>query len=88
MPLNKIIKRELQVAFAKDAQPVWFRLVKYLLLLGFVCFFWRSKLFWMVVLVVAILSFALHFWFRYKTEGWTKSYGMWKHNKDKKTEKE
>jgi hypothetical protein len=25
----------------------------------------------------------LHFWYRYKTNGWTKSYGLWKHEKDR-----
>jgi len=39
MPLSKTIKRELEVAFSKDAQPVWFRIVKYILLGSFVLFF-------------------------------------------------
>jgi len=32
MPLPPIIKRELEVAFSKDAQPIWFRIVKYILI--------------------------------------------------------
>jgi len=38
MPLNKIIKRELEVAFSKHAQPVWIRISKYIVLAGIVYF--------------------------------------------------
>ena len=83
MQLPKSIQRELEVAFSKDAQPVWFRIVKYLLLGGLAYFLWGTKLLWIILLVVFAVGTSLHFWFRYKTQGWTKSYGLWKHERDK-----
>jgi hypothetical protein len=83
MPLNKKIKRELEVAFSKDSQPVWFRIAKYVVLIAAVYFFWESKLFWAIIAVLIALALILHLWYRYKTQGWTKSYGLWKHDKKK-----
>ena len=80
----KIIKRELEVAFSKDAQPVWFRIVKYILLGAMIYFLWGTKLLWVILLSVFVVGAVLHFWFRYKTNGWTKSYGMWKHESERK----
>lgn len=82
MSFTKIIKREFEVAFSKDAQPIWFRIVKYILLSGLFYFLWGTKLLWVILLVLLVVGTVLHFWFRYKTEGWTKSYGLWKHEKD------
>jgi hypothetical protein len=87
MPLNKIIKRELEVAFSKHSQPVWFRILKYILLGFFLYFFWESKMLWIILLVVFIPGLLLHFWYRYKTQGWTKSYGLWKHDKGESNKK-
>jgi len=87
MPLRKTIKRELEVAFSKSAQPIWLRIVKYILLGGLVYFLWGTKLLWIILLSLFVVGTSLHFWFRYKTHGWTKSYGMWKHESDKNPEK-
>ncbi len=78
MPLPPIIKRELEVAFSKDAQPVLFRIVKYVLLFILFYFLWGTELLWIILLSMVVVGTSLHFWFRYKTQGWTKSYGMWK----------
>ncbi len=83
MPQPKIIKRELEVAFSKDAQPVWFRIVKYILLGGLFYFLWGTKLLWIILLTLFVFGTSLHFWFRYKTQAWTKSYGLWKHESDR-----
>ncbi|HET6765952.1 MAG TPA: hypothetical protein VFH08_01090 [Chitinophagaceae bacterium] len=83
MPLNKTIKRELEVAFSKHAQPIWFRILKYIVLGGIVFFFWGTTLLWIILLVMFAFAMVLHFWYRYKTNGWTKSYGLWKHDKDR-----
>lgn len=88
MRLKKSIKRELEVAFSKHSQPPWFRIFKYLLLSAILYFFWGTQLLWVILLVLFIASISLHFWFRYKTKGWTKSYGMWKHDKSKTGEKD
>lgn len=79
MKFSKIFKREIEVAFSKNSQPIWFRILKYFLLACLLFFFWGSKLLWIILLIIFILSMSLHFWYRYKTHGWTKSYGLWKH---------
>ena len=87
MPFNKTIKREIEVAFSKRSQPVWFRVLKYMALTLIIYFFWGSKLLWIILLVTFVFSMLLHFWYRYKTHGWTKSYRMWKHDKSETNEK-
>lgn len=81
MPFSEIIKREIEVAFSKHSQPVWFRIVKYIVLTVLIYFLWGTDTLWTVLLVLLILSLCLHFWYRYKTKGWTQSYGMWKYPK-------
>lgn len=83
MKRSEIIKRELEVAFSKHSQPVWFRILKYILIGGMLYFFWGSKLLWIIFPVLFVFSLCLHFWYRYKTQGWTKSYGQWKYDKNK-----
>jgi hypothetical protein len=81
MALNKTIKRELEVAFSKHSQPIWFRVLKYILLGCILFFFWGTKLLWIILLIMFVFAMLLHFWYRYKTNGWTKSYGLWKYDK-------
>lgn len=81
MRLNETIKRELEVAFSKHSQPVWFRVAKYILLVAVLYFLWGSKWLWTIILSMLGLALLLHFWYRYKTNSWTKSYGMWKYDK-------
>jgi hypothetical protein len=81
--MNKKIRRELEVAFSKHAQPVWFRIAKYVLLALSLYFFWESGTFWIVVLILFAAAMILHFWYRYKTQGWTRSYGLWNYEKNK-----
>jgi len=80
MAFTETIKREIEVAFSKNAQPVWFRILKYIVLGGLLYFFWGSKLLWIILLILFVFALALHFWYRYKTRGWTQSYGLWKHD--------
>jgi hypothetical protein len=50
--------------------------------LGFTLyFFWGTTTLWIILVCLLVVSMALHFWYRYKTQGWTKSYGLWKHDK-------
>ena len=83
MALGKTIKRELEVAFSKHSQPAWFRVLKYIILGSILFFFWGTKLLWIILLIMFAFAMLLHFWYRYKTHGWTKSYGLWKHEKDR-----
>ena len=82
MPLSPVIRRELEVAFSKRSQPVWFRIVKYIIIAILVYLLWGSRWFWIVFGILFVFSLMLHFWYRYKTDGWRKSYGMWKHHQN------
>jgi hypothetical protein len=81
MPFNKTIKREWEVAITENTQPRWLRIFKYVLLGGLIYFLRESDWLWTVLITLFVVSLAIHFWFRYKTHGWTKSYGPWKHTK-------
>jgi len=83
MSYKKILKREIEVAFSKHSQPAWFRIMKYILLGLIVYFFLGTKYLWIILLILFVIAMLLHFWYRYKTQGWTKSYRMWKHEKDR-----
>ncbi len=83
MSFSKIIKRELEVAFSKHTQPVWLRILKYVVLAGLVWLLWDSDFLWIILSALFIFAFALHFWYRCKTAGWTKSYGGWDYEKNK-----
>jgi len=80
---SKILKREFEVAFSKNAQPTALRVLKYVVLGSLIYFFWRSTIFWIILTVVLIMFLSLHFWYRFKTGGWTKSYGGWDYDKNK-----
>jgi hypothetical protein len=80
MTFKKAIKRELEVAFSKYSQPVWFRVVKYIALGCLLYFFWSSRLLWIILSAISVFGMILHFWYRFKTNGWTKSYGLWKYH--------
>jgi hypothetical protein len=84
MSLKKVIKREIEVAFSKHSQPIWFRVCKYILLVLVIFFFWDTKMLLVILSFLFVFSFAMHFWYRYKTKGWTQSYGLWKFRPDKK----
>ena len=83
MLFKTIIKRELEVAFSKHSQPIGFRIVKYIVLAALIWFLWGTSLLWIILASVFVLGLSLHFWYRHKTKGWTQSYGMWKHERDR-----
>jgi hypothetical protein len=77
MPDPAPLRRELRVAFSRRAQPVWFRIVKWLLVLGVVVALWRSRWFWPVMLGAVALSLGAHLLWRWKTKRWTQPWGGW-----------
>jgi hypothetical protein len=83
MSFKETLKREAEVAFSKHSQPVWFRFLKYTVLGCLLYFLWGSKWLWIILAMLLVVSLSLHFWYRHKTQGWTKSYGMWKHERDR-----
>jgi hypothetical protein len=81
MSFKNIVKRELEFAFSPTWHPICDRVIKYA--------FWERHLyfydkgwFW-IALAFCLFSLITHFWARYKTRGWTQSYGKWKYFKSK-----
>ena len=75
--MASLVKRELQVAFSGRAQPVWFRVVKWVIAAGLTALLWRSRYFWVWIFGAAALSLTVHFFWRWKTKGWTQPWGGW-----------
>ena len=77
--MNKAWKREKYIAM--HAQSTRFRILKYgvLIVLSYLLFIWKG---WIALisglLTLAVLGVVLHFFFRSKTKGWTKSWGLFK----------
>jgi len=40
-----------------------------------------------VLILLFACALALHFWYRYKTRGWTQSYGKWNYELNKPKDK-
>jgi hypothetical protein len=77
MSARQLLKRELRVAFSRRAQPVWFRLVKWVVIITLAVRFWRHPQFWSWVLGLLALSLGLHGFWRWKTRSWTRPWGGW-----------
>jgi hypothetical protein len=71
------VKREMRVAFSRKAQPLWFRITKWLVILGLTATFWREAVYWLCLLAALCVAIALHLFWRYKTKGWTQPWGGW-----------
>ena len=78
-----LLKREAEVAFSRNAQPTWVRVLKYVVLGALISFFWGREFLWVMIPALLLLGLLIHFWYRYKTNGWTKSYGSWDYEKNK-----
>ena len=77
MPPGSGLKREARVAFSTKAQPVWFRLAKWAVIILLAALFWRSAYFWWSLLGAIITGLALHAFWRWKTKGWMQPWGGW-----------
>ena len=77
MTTTNVLKREMRVALSKRAQPVWFRVVKWVIVIALTVMFWRSAYFWFLLLVAFGVSLTLHFIWRWKTKGWTQPWRGW-----------
>jgi hypothetical protein len=77
MRKTNILRREARVAFSRRAQPAWFRILKWTIVIALGVMFWRAPLFWVCLVAAFVLSLALHLFWRWKTKGWTKPWGGW-----------
>jgi hypothetical protein len=74
---RKVVRREVRVALSRRAQPVWFRILKWVILIVVGVMLWRTRYFWFCLLGALVLSLTLHFMWRWKTKGWTQPWGGW-----------
>ena len=77
MSLKQEVSRELRVAFSRKAQPLWFRVTKWLVIIAVTALLWRSPVFWWVLISALIAALILHGVWRWKTHGWTRPWSGW-----------
>jgi len=75
--LAHTLKREFRVAFSRRAQPVWFRVIKWAILITLTVRYWRSATYWWILLAVLVLGIPVHLFWRWKTKAWTQPWGGW-----------
>jgi hypothetical protein len=75
--VNASFKRDVRVALSPRAQPVWFRIVKWIVAIAVTVTLWRTPYFWVWIFGSVALSLTLHFVWRWKTKGWTQPWGGW-----------
>jgi len=75
--LNVAIRRELRVAFSPRAQPVWFRVLKWMCILVGAALFHHTSWFWWCLAVLAAVGAPVHLLYRCKTKVWTRAWGGW-----------
>jgi hypothetical protein len=78
MPIPPVLRREARVALSRRAQPLWFRVGKWVVVLALVARYWDSPTFWTWMGIALAASLALHLLWRKKTKGWTQPWGGWK----------
>ena len=77
MSWQHTLKREVRVALSRRAQPIWFRVAKWAVIVAIVVLIWRSPYFWHWILGSVAVGLALHLVWRWKTHGWTRPWGGW-----------
>ncbi len=75
--LPTALRREVRVAFSRHAQPVWFRVIKWTVLL--VTFaLWRDRpAYGWTLLTLFVPGLGLHLFYRHQTRRWTRAWGGW-----------
>lgn len=77
--MKKWLSREIYVAI--HAQTVRFRIVKYLILIAIFTslYLWQGwTVVWATFLILFVVAISIHFLFRWKTDGWRKSWWLYK----------
>jgi hypothetical protein len=76
-PLAATWKREVRVALSRKAQPVWFRVLKWIVIVAAVVALWGSPHFWLWIFGALAVGLLLHLFWRRQTHGWTRPWGGW-----------
>jgi len=71
------VRRECRVALSRRAQPVWFRVVKWAVVLTGAALYHDRAWFWWCLASVATVGMSVHFLYRVKTKTWTRPWGGW-----------
>jgi hypothetical protein len=76
--LTHTVRREFRVAFSLKAQPLWFRVIKWIVFLAFAARYHGASWFWPLLGACFVTGLAVHFLYRWKTRAWTRCWGGWK----------
>jgi hypothetical protein len=71
------MRRELRVALSRHAQPIWFRVVKWMCILIGVALFHDRNWFWWTIAGLTAAAISLHLVYRWRTKVWTRAWGGW-----------
>jgi hypothetical protein len=77
MSIGSAVKREVRVALSKKAQPVWFRFVKWAVVVVVGTLLWQGPYFWWWISGSLAIGVAVHAIWRWKTKAWTQPWGGW-----------
>ncbi len=77
MSVRDALRVEVSVAFSRRAQPVWFRVVKWIVLVAALWYFRSSRYLWLGLGIAFAFSLALHMLWRTKTKRWTQPWRGW-----------
>jgi hypothetical protein len=77
MSMRNAIRRELRVAFSRKAQPVWFRVAKWILAVGISVLLWPTPYFWLWILGAPGLGLTVTSSGGGKPESWARPWGGW-----------
>ena len=71
------VRRECRVAFSRQAQPVWFRIVKWAGLLTGAALYHDRPWFWWALAGLTVVAATVHLLYRCMTKTWTRAWGGW-----------
>jgi hypothetical protein len=71
------LRREARVAFSPRWQPIWFRVLKWMIFSGVTAYLWGTRSFWIWILFIVALTAGIHLLWRYKTKGWREPWAGW-----------
>jgi hypothetical protein len=71
------VEREIRIAASRRAQPVWFRVLKWVIAIAISTWLWSGPYFWFWILGGLFLSSTMHFIWRWKTKAWTQPWRGW-----------